>query len=275
MAESNIKVVQRNYAFFSEFPEHHLTYIQDDRPYSSLHYHNCIEIGHCISGKGTMIINNVVSSFESGTITVLNEGCIHDSHILSQTKDEAKSVWRYIFIRPELVGVDVSVEFAGFASNDKYLLSLFEMMYNELESAGQYYRQIFSDLLSAFLHYSERIVPKRNAVTPSSLSQEMAIVISNIHAHYNLPLQLTDMAQTCNMSVSSFCRSFKSTFGISPIAYLNNLRLTVAKQLLETTTTPILEISSFVGYTSLSSFNRLFLKKYGCTPREVRKRASD
>ena len=271
MSETRIKVARRNYVFNSEFPEHHLTYVQDDRPYSMLHYHNCIEIGYCISGKGTMVINNIVSPFEEGTITVLNEGCIHDSHILSQTIGEAKSVWKYIFIRPELVGVNVSVEFAGFASNEKKLSNLFDMMYDELENAELNYRQIFSNLLSAFLRYVERIVPKNNAVTPSTLSPEMATAISNIHANYNSPLKLEDMAHTCNMSVSSFCRVFKSYFNTSPIAYLNNLRLTVARQLLETTTTPILEISSFVGYTTLSSFNRLFIKKYGCTPRDVRK----
>ena len=50
MSETRIKVARQNYVFNSEFPEHHLTYVQDDRPYSMLHYHNCIEIGYCISG---------------------------------------------------------------------------------------------------------------------------------------------------------------------------------------------------------------------------------
>lgn len=275
MQDESIQITLQSYPLPQDFPAYHLDYTQGKNLQNELHYHNCMEIGLVVSGKGTMIINNTVSSFERNTVTVLCEGCIHDSHIVAQNKDEEASVWKFIFVKPELLGITSATDFAGFAGNDERLLSLFHMMFSELEKAEQGYKALFCSLLTSFLHYSERIAPKNNAVASAALSAEMAAAMNNIHSNYNSPMTLEDMAKGCNMSVSSFCRTFKSYFDVAPITYLNNLRLTVAKQLLETTNTPIVEISSFVGYSSLSSFNRLFMKKYSLTPREARKKAKE
>lgn len=275
MQDENVQVKQEYYSLSQDFPAFHLDYTQGKSLKSELHYHNCMEIGLAVSGKGTMIINNTVSSFEKGTVTVMCEGCIHDSHIVAQSMDEEASVWKFIFVKPELFGITDVTDFAGFASNDERLVALFHMMFSELEKAVSGYKQLFNSLLSSFLHYSARIAPKNNAVTPSDLSSEMAMVLNNIHFNYNTQMSLDDMAKGCNMSVSSFCRTFKRYFDVAPITYLNNLRLTVAKQLLETTNMPIADISSFVGYSSLSSFNRLFMKKYSMTPRDVRKQSRE
>ena len=271
VSDNTVKITQEYYPFHEDSPAFHLDFTQVNNPECELHYHNCMEIGYVVSGKGTMIINNTVSSFERGTVTVMCEGCIHDSHIVAQNKSEESSIWKFIFVKPELLGFTDIIDFAGFASNDEKLVSFFKLMFSELENSQKNYLEIFRSLLSAFLHYSDRIAPKKNAVTPLKLSSEMATAINNIHAEYNCPMTLEDMAKGCNMSVSSFCRTFKSYFDVAPIAYLNNLRLTVAKQLLETTDTRIADIAEFVGYSSITSFNRLFMKKYSMTPREVRK----
>lgn len=271
MLDDSIQITLQSYSLPQDFPVYHLDYTQGKNLQNELHYHNCMEIGLVVSGKGTMIINNTVSSFEKGTITVLCEGCIHDSHIVAQNKDEEASVWKFIFVKPELLGLANVTDFAGFASGDERLLKLFYMMFYELENAEQGYKALFCNLLATFLMYAERIAPWKNAVASSSLSTEMAAAMYNIHSKYYSQMTLEDMAKGCNMSISNFCRTFKCYFGVAPITYLNNLRLTVAKQLLETTNTPIVEISSFVGYSSLSSFNRLFMKKYSTTPREIRK----
>ena len=44
-----------------------------------------------------------------------------------------------------------------------------------------------------------------------------------------------------------------------------------AKRLLRTTRLTTLQISETIGYSSLSSLNHLFKKKYGITPSEYRK----
>jgi len=48
----------------------------------------------------------------------------------------------------------------------------------------------------------------------------------------------------------------------------------LAEQMLRQSKKPILSISEEVGFRSLSSFNRLFRKAYGCSPRQFRTQAS-
>jgi transcriptional regulator GlxA family with amidase domain len=66
-------------------------------------------------------------------------------------------------------------------------------------------------------------------------------------------------------------RRFKSATGSSLIAYLQNLRVEEAKHLLETTDTPVDEISYAAGYSDASFFRRLFKRLTGLTPSRYRK----
>jgi transcriptional regulator GlxA family with amidase domain len=66
-------------------------------------------------------------------------------------------------------------------------------------------------------------------------------------------------------------RRFKSATGSSLIAYLQNLRVEEAKHLLETTDTPVDEISYAAGYSDASFFRRLFKRLTGLTPSHYRK----
>lgn len=58
--------------------------------------------------------------------------------------------------------------------------------------------------------------------------------------------------------------------GMGPQQYIIHVRLSMAEHLLRTTEKPILDIAGEVGFHSLSSFNRLFLRAYGCSPRVLR-----
>lgn len=72
------------------------------------------------------------------------------------------------------------------------------------------------------------------------------------------------------MSVSYFRKAFYDNVGMGPQQYIIHVRLSMAEHLLRTTEKPILDIAGEVGFHSLSSFNRLFLRAYGCSPRVLR-----
>ena len=91
-----------------------------------------------------------------------------------------------------------------------------------------------------------------------------------IAQNYNQDITIEELAKYCNMSVSHFRKQFREAAGTSPLEYLNNLRISVARHLLRTTKEPVLAISEAVGFRTLSSFNRLFKRIYGISPREAR-----
>ena len=71
------------------------------------------------------------------------------------------------------------------------------------------------------------------------------------------------------------CDVFKREMGCTITQYLERLRLQHATQLLEKTTLKIYEISERCGYKSNYYFNRVFKRRFQCTPQEYRQRARE
>lgn len=86
------------------------------------------------------------------------------------------------------------------------------------------------------------------------------------------PWRTEELAQIALVSPTHFRRTFRAAFGESPWAYLYRRRIGRAKMLLRTTDTSVTEISSLVGYASLGTFTRTFLRLTGETPTQHRAR---
>jgi transcriptional regulator GlxA family with amidase domain len=66
-------------------------------------------------------------------------------------------------------------------------------------------------------------------------------------------------------------RRFKAATGHSLLEYLQGLRIEEAKRLLESTPTPVDEVSARAGYADASFFRRLFKRLTGLTPGQYRR----
>jgi AraC-like DNA-binding protein len=81
-------------------------------------------------------------------------------------------------------------------------------------------------------------------------------------------LSLLELAFLCNMSLSSFKRTFVRYFKITPSKWFLDQRLEHAKYLLVTRRQRPSDIFEKVGYENLSNFIQAFKKKYGLTPKQ-------
>ncbi|MCA8884756.1 MAG: helix-turn-helix domain-containing protein [Rhodobacteraceae bacterium] len=90
--------------------------------------------------------------------------------------------------------------------------------------------------------------------------------------HYDTPSPVAAMAELCRMTERGFHRRFRKATGQAPVDYIQTLRIEEAKQLLETTATPIDEISAEVGYSEPSSFRTAFRKRVGISASAYRKK---
>lgn len=85
-------------------------------------------------------------------------------------------------------------------------------------------------------------------------------------------INVADLARVCNMSYSHFVREFSLNFGVSPGAYILQLQLEKAVNLLQSSTLSIKEIAIECGFASASYFCRSFNHKFNSPPGAFRKK---
>ena len=94
--------------------------------------------------------------------------------------------------------------------------------------------------------------------------------VDYIKAHFSQEMSVEELAQSAYMSKSNFYAAFKKQMKMSPIAYLNQFRLSIAADRLTESGGSIKEIGSLVGFGDPLYFSRLFKKMYGVSPKEYR-----
>jgi AraC-like DNA-binding protein len=105
-----------------------------------------------------------------------------------------------------------------------------------------------------------------------SLSMENKIQLEQIMlANFAYNLQLCDYAQLCNMSLSSFKRSFKTVFNTSPGKWLCEKKVKRAAQVLRTSDKSIGQVALDTGFEDTSHFIKVFKQQFGATPLNYRK----
>lgn len=95
-----------------------------------------------------------------------------------------------------------------------------------------------------------------------------------LQQHFDSDVSIEHLAERAGMGPRNFIRRFKAATGRVPGAYLQTLRVSAAKELLETGTSSIQAICAKVGYEDIGFFRNLFKRHTGMTPGEYRDRFS-
>ncbi len=90
--------------------------------------------------------------------------------------------------------------------------------------------------------------------------------------HFSVSNPVDEMIKRSKLAQRTFKRRFVSATGLTPIAYVQRLRVEDAKRRLERTDAPVDEISWHVGYEDAAFFRRLFKRTTGLAPNAYRKR---
>lgn len=88
------------------------------------------------------------------------------------------------------------------------------------------------------------------------------------------PLTLQQMAQALAVSPYHLQRTYKAVKGFPPAERIEQLRLTEACRLLQSSTLPIAAIAWAIGYRSASHFSAWFARHANCTPTAYREQAA-
>lgn len=101
-------------------------------------------------------------------------------------------------------------------------------------------------------------------------SRRIEKVMNYTNQNYHKQISLAEVARITCMTETAFSRFFKLQTGMTYINCLNEIRLGYASRMLIDTTYSISEIAYNCGFNNISNFNRIFRKKKGCTPKEMR-----
>ncbi|MFE0674796.1 GlxA family transcriptional regulator [Streptomyces sp. NPDC058867] len=101
--------------------------------------------------------------------------------------------------------------------------------------------------------------------------ERLAEVLAWAREHLHEPLPVVELARRAVMSKRSFARRFTAATGTTPHAWLRELRLSRAEELLETTDLPVEEVARRVGYGSASVLREQFVRRRGVPPRSYRR----
>jgi len=170
-------------------------------------------------------------------------------------------------------GADRIVELAvrpGVAANDPIVLHLGNCLKPAVErhdgANDQFVDRVTTALNIHFarvyggMHFPRRLVTGGLAPWQLRLARDM------INAHLEEELSLEQLAHECRLSVSHFANAFARSTGISPHRWLMQRRVDVAKDLMLTTDSSLVEISLKCGFSDQSHFTRVFAEATGETP---------
>lgn len=116
------------------------------------------------------------------------------------------------------------------------------------------------------------LVPyKINELTMHPHGTKLERILHFIGSNYANPdLGVSDIQEALGISTREIGSIIKDELGTNFKTYLNTLRLTEVKRLLQETDLPISDIAYKTGYNHISHFNRVFKKEYEVSPGEFR-----
>ena len=241
------------------------------------HCHDFYQLVYIVAGGGTISIGGKDTEAKEGDIFFLKPNVSHSFYC----KTGAMTTYELKFdiLSPELKTImenyPVKVTDEGGGVRDILLTVI-----SEGNKKSSYYKPVITLCVTQMIYVlarkkerlskSRRLSPKPvledTGKEPAAIEKARQYIEDN----YLQKITLHDLAVQCMLSEAHLCREFTKKFHMSPIKYINFLRLERAKELLAATEMTITEVSEAVGFSGLHYFSRYFTKVEKLTPYEYR-----
>ncbi len=248
-----------------------------------MHSQHTWELSCVLTGEGTRLLGDESESFGAGDAVLIPPGMIHHWYFKNDSTDAEGNIenvtilFKTDFIRniqkcfPELSDVmghilqlKEAIVFSG-ETRSRICRAMIDMRSQAPERRVFTFAEI---LLVMAEDNSGKIVanPKRLTRNEIRLSQ----INTYVNCNYHRDICLDEISGYVGMNKTAFCNFFKQQTGQTFIEYLNGVRLSRAKELLQGSDQTIIQICSAVGISDAPYFCRIFKKAFGMTPTELR-----
>ncbi len=239
----------------------------------SAHLHIHIELFYLLEGKMRAFIDSSEYTVCAGDILIAFPNRVH--------RFERIEPERYLLfiIHPDMMP-ELSEVFAKHtpvsalvkrAEEDAALLPLLQLL-AQTDAATPYRDATRKGLLLAFFG---RLLERIELAEPRTEdSHAIRDIVTFCSEHFTQNLSLETLEQALHLSRYYISHLFSHKLNIRFNDYVNSLRVSEACRLLRTTEMSVTDVSERVGFNTLRTFNRSFVKQMGQSPSEYRRRWS-
>ena len=244
------------------------------------HFHNLMEIGYCHYGTGDLILQDSRYEFKEGMFSFIPKNYPHNT----KSQGDSISYWEYLFIdaegflherypdKPLMYNKHISRinQRALFVNKDEnpYASNIILAIIDEMKNKREFYKECVKGLVFSLLIELSRMNPpdEVDKCHESVSCTRLEVALDFINQNYKRNIRIQELSEICHMSETHFRRIFGDIMNMTPLDYINLVRVQKACDLIRRTDLSMEDIASKVGFTIQSTFNRNFKALVGHTP---------
>jgi AraC-like DNA-binding protein len=228
------------------------------------HSHDHFGVGLMTSGaqRSWSLIGNVES--KAGDVIMLNPGEMHDGAPVGGVRS-----WRIIYVDPALVAREMANDsikgepLIHPVARDPHLAAHIVQVFEQLENLAPDCMLAEQSLLFCLMYALQK--HGIDGPRPVHASPSVARSICRLEAAPEVATSLAELAMLSDMSRFQLLRGFFREVGVTPHAYLVQLRVKLVRRHLALGRPPA-EAAVMAGFADQSHMSRAFVRQFGVTP---------
>ena len=224
------------------------------------HRHEFIELIYFVTGEAQIMTPQGETNLTLYDVLVHPKNVLHREFVDLHKRQEIFN----LFVNSS-VDFDINESFV-LKDNTGNIRRIFTMLHYHVNNQDYMQDEIVSQLLYLLMTY----LRKSSAEQPSLEYGVFDRIIEYVQENYMNELTVKELAEYVHVSESYLSRLMSSRIGISPMKYVNQVRIESAKQALKTDR-PIDDIAALTGFKEPKYFSTVFKRLTGKTPSKYRK----
>ena len=238
------------------------------------HWHEDLELHYIVSGEADMDVNHNFYRVRAGDLLIANGNELHSAVARRDDYHAQVIIFDITNLSRELAGQNHI--FHHLVHGDSVVAELYGKIFAEWQQRLPAYRQSCRAMVLELLVYLCRnhvaqVLEERDGLKRKKDLDRLNTVLYYLSKHYTERITNAQLADMICLSEDRFGHLFRDGVGKPPLQYINELRLKKALSLLRAGGDTVTEVAEAVGFRDYNHFGRLFRKRYGVTPYEIKR----
>ena len=262
-------------------PEDEVSFHFFNANYGDLHYHNYWEVFLILDGALAHNINNHSMLLQKRDLFIIRPKDAHvflryrnhssqhinlmitDSALYSMLNAINPALYMQLLCQPNYIRTTLTE--AQYARMNEHIDTLYKPSALPLPSVIKFLilEAIENSYLNGSIHSED--------IAANTMPDWLTGLLDRMHSPNNMGATFRELCDPINFSQVHINRMFKQYMNETIGNYFQTVKMDYAAKLLETTDFSVLEISSRIGYSSLSHFIHVFKERFKSSPKEYRR----